>query len=986
MPDQYFLNIAGVHGDSTAIGFAGSLQVGAVSFGVSDSFTIGAGGSGGGAGKPAGADVSLHFNSDAGLTAFLDAVDKGTHLNAASLVGVSNIGPGLAETYRLNLSDVVVSSVQQSGVAGSGGYDVSLRYGAFVQTVSTFHPDGSTGSAQTAGWDFIHNIATTSSTDVAAPGASVNGDVPTPAHYYMLVDGVNGGSTAHGHEGWFELNAFSTGITNSTTTVLGGGGAGAGKPSGQDVSVSLNGPGLGGSGLLSDLLSGKMIAGVRIEGTANTGGATEAVVYKLDLVGAHLTSDSVSASAGGDPSLSLSVGYNAYALSTWGQQPDGSLAHNPLTISYDFTKAIADTVKVPNITPGAAGGGNPPPTPAVPTGLALDASTDSGVQGDHVTNAPHLIIDGATSANALVTVYEGGSVLGSGTADANGVFSVSTIDLAEGPHSFSATANFSGGPASAASSSLAVTIDRTPPAAPTGLVLDPSTDTGVVGDGVTSLNVIKIDGVAEAGSTVNLSEGGQIVGTATTDGAGAFQVTTNALIGGDHHLTATAIDAAGNVGVPSADLALTLNTLAFPPDAGAHTGQELPGVTGASTLDTINATLAFSDADPTAHHTVSIGAPTVTWSFGTPPVGLAGALGGALSVSLSEPAGGGPGAIAATLQAPDNLFDFLGVGQTLTLTYQMTVGTDHGASLIQPVQFVIQGANDAPVAVADTATVADHQSVNIDILANDTDVDAGDTKTLVSVSATALGGSVSIVDGHAVYVANADSFDFLTPGQSTQDSFSYVMRDAAGLTSTASVQVTVTGVANGPSQVGTSGNDYLVGTSLNDRIDGGAGNDIIAGGAGADTLIGGAGNDSLSGGMGSDSLSGGTGNDVIDGGAGNDTINGGAGRDLLTGGPGADRFVYSFTSDSTVNPSGQDEIMDFNSAEGDRLDLVAIGAHTLGGLKLVAAFTHTAGQVIEVAQPNGYLVEADVNGDGVADFAVLVHAGAPLVAGDFIFI
>ncbi len=57
--------------------------------------------------------------------------------------------------------------------------------------------------------------------------------------------------------------------------------------------------------------------------------------------------------------------------------------------------------------------------------------------------------------------------------------------------------------------------------------------------------------------------------------------------------------------------------------------------------------------------------------------------------------------------------------------------------------------------------VAENQTVTIDVLANDTDANAGQTKTLISVSSTTLGGQVSIVNGKAVYVANADSFDLL---------------------------------------------------------------------------------------------------------------------------------------------------------------------------------------------------------------------------------
>ena len=38
-------------------------------------------------------------------------------------------------------------------------------------------------------------------------GASI-GEVPTPAKYFLLIDGLNGGSTDEDHEGWFEIAGF----------------------------------------------------------------------------------------------------------------------------------------------------------------------------------------------------------------------------------------------------------------------------------------------------------------------------------------------------------------------------------------------------------------------------------------------------------------------------------------------------------------------------------------------------------------------------------------------------------------------------------------------------------------------------------------------------------------------------------------------------------------------------------------------------------
>ena len=84
----------------------------------------------------------------------------------------------------------------------------------------------------------------------------------------------------------------------------------------------------------------------------------------------------------------------------------------------------------------------------------------------------------------------------------------------------------------------------------------------------------------------------------------------------------------------------------------------------------------------------------------------------------------------------------------------------------------------------------------------------------------------------------------------------------------------------------------------------------------------------------------------------------------------------------------QDQIMDFNAVQNDKIDLSLIDANVQAAgdnaFTLVGAFTHVRGQLISVAQAGGYLVQGDTNGDAVADFAILVHAAQPLTPGDFI--
>ena len=200
----------------------------------------------------------------------------------------------------------------------------------------------------------------------------------------------------------------------------------------------------------------------------------------------------------------------------------------------------------------------------------------------------------------------------------------------------------------------------------------------------------------------------------------------------------------------------------------------------------------------------------------------------------------------------------------------------------------------------------------------------------------------------------------------------------------------VLGGAGKDTLLGGSGAETLDGGAGNDTIKGGGGNDKLLGGADDDTISGGDGNDRIEGGTGKDTLSGEAGKDTILGGDGDDTLTGGAGADRLTGGAGKDMFVFKSTADSTVAASGRDTITDFSRAQGDKIDLHAIDASTkakgnqdfdfIGTQK----FHKVAGELRYEKKGGDTFVHGDVNGDGKADFSILIDASLTLKAGDFI--
>ncbi len=166
---------------------------------------------------------------------------------------------------------------------------------------------------------------------------------------------------------------------------------------------------------------------------------------------------------------------------------------------------------------------------------------------------------------------------------------------------------------------------------------------------------------------------------------------------------------------------------------------------------------------------------------------------------------------------------------------------------------------------------------------------------------------------------------------------------------------------------GNSANNVIGGTDSANTLDGAAGDDVLTGNGGNDTLIGGLGSDTLKGGLGDDMLV------------------GGAGRDWLVGGLGKDVFRFS-AADST--PAERDVIADFAPGQ-DKIDLGLIDANTLTGGNQAfsfigaAAFT-AAGQVQALVYGTNTLLSADVNGDKVADFQVILTGATGLAAGDFV--
>lgn len=115
--------------------------------------------------------------------------------------------------------------------------------------------------------------------------------------------------------------------------------------------------------------------------------------------------------------------------------------------------------------------------------------------------------------------------------------------------------------------------------------------------------------------------------------------------------------------------------------------------------------------------------------------------------------------------------------------FQYTVIDPDGALAMASVAIVINPINDAPTAIRDTAESSRGNAVSIDVLANDSDID-GDPLNVDTVTAPAHGTATIQANNEILYEPNA--------GFAGTDTFSYTIKDPAGLQSTATVSIRVT--------------------------------------------------------------------------------------------------------------------------------------------------------------------------------------------------
>ncbi|RQP24754.1 tandem-95 repeat protein [Albitalea terrae] len=517
--------------------------------------------------------------------------------------------------------------------------------------------------------------------------------------------------------------------------------------------------------------------------------------------------------------------------------PDGTLAFTPatnfsgtLTITYTLTDphGLSDTATV-TVNVGA----NTPPsgadfavttaedTPATLTVANFGFSdadvgqTFASVRISTLPTAGSLLLNGvALGAGAVVSVSEiaAGHLVFAPAADANGAnYATFTFAVQDSAGAFDTTPNtatinvtpVNDAPVAVADTALATEDVTLNVGAASGVLAnDTDVDTG---------DTKTVSGVAFGATTGTVGSGlAGTYGTLTLNADGSYSYLANkaaaeALGTGQtatEVFTYTMHDTAGATSTATITFTIT----------GTNDGPAAVADSASATEDvTLNVTAASgvlaNDTDVDTGDTKTVSGVAFGATTGTVGSGLAGTYG-----TLTLNADGSYSYLAdkAAAQA-------LGTGQTATEVFTYTMQDAAGATSTASITFTVTGTNDAPVAVADTASATEDVTLNVaaatGVLANDTDVDTGDTKTVSGVAFGATTGTVGSglagtygtltlnADGSYSYLANKAAAEALGTGQTATEVFSYTMRDAAGATSTATITFTITGTNDGPTAV-----------------------------------------------------------------------------------------------------------------------------------------------------------------------------------------
>jgi VCBS repeat-containing protein len=262
------------------------------------------------------------------------------------------------------------------------------------------------------------------------------------------------------------------------------------------------------------------------------------------------------------------------------------------------------------------------------------------------------------------------------------------------------------------------------------------------------------------GDTLTFTNTNPTKGTVTASG-GSFTYTPNADFNGTDSFTVTASDGRG--GSVTQTINITVSPVNDVPVAKADTAvatEDAAAVTGS---------VATNDSD--------VDGDTLSYALAAPVAGLTLNANGGFSFDAGNAA-----------------YQDLAAGQTRAVVANYTVADGKGGTAASALTITVTGVNDAPVAQAGKASVAEDATVAGKVVA--TDVDQG---AVLSYSLDApVTGLVFNKDGTFSFDASGAAYQDLAAGQTRDVVANYTVTDDKGATSKSTLTITVTGANDAP--------------------------------------------------------------------------------------------------------------------------------------------------------------------------------------------
>ncbi|EJJ5097260.1 non-fimbrial adhesin SiiE [Salmonella enterica] len=231
----------------------------------------------------------------------------------------------------------------------------------------------------------------------------------------------------------------------------------------------------------------------------------------------------------------------------------------------------------------------------IPT-VMLHDSADSGVKGDMITKINTPLFTGMAEANAKVSIYVDGVLNGEAIAGDDGVWNFQfTTALSDGSHDVTVKVeDIAGNTASSSAYNFQIVTQTQKP------TIELVNDTGVDNtDHIINEKNPALTGTAAPYSTVKLYIDGALIAEVRTNKDGRWEYTLKAdqgLVDGDHRITASVEDIAGNIAhsdpfLISVDTAISIPIVSLSPDSDS-------GIADDNLTNIVKPTLHLKDIDP----------------------------------------------------------------------------------------------------------------------------------------------------------------------------------------------------------------------------------------------------------------------------------------------------------------------------------------------------------------------------------------------------